>query len=200
MKNPIIIFGDYYRKNHLLDPDTIDCMEYTLRSFFNEISKAFIFGCIFAFLGLFIEFFLCCLSLISIRLFAGGIHCKTYWRCFFLSFFLINICVLFPIFFVFDLHILLILSIASIVLPFMLSPVTPTFRIIKCEGKRIRLKVLASVMTLFWIICTWFYIEAYSLKTTIFLSIIISNYQLPFPFIKNALCEHCVILKKNRGD
>ena len=51
MKVVIRKFTDYYRKNELLDNDTIEKMEYTIESFFNEFSKFLIFSLIFILLN-----------------------------------------------------------------------------------------------------------------------------------------------------
>lgn len=73
--------GGYYRSHHLMPEEKIQCMEYTIHSILNEISKFVIYGCLFFLLGRWKVYWVVYLCFVSIRLFAGGVHCSTYLQC-----------------------------------------------------------------------------------------------------------------------
>ena len=177
MKHLASCIANYYRKNDLLDPQTIECMEYTVKAFFNELSKVFIYSVIFGMSKTLSYFFVSYITFVSIRLFAGGIHCKTYWGCFLLSFLLIGGCIYWPQFVHTPLNVLLILSLVSCVFPLFLSPVTPTFRIIKKTQQRKLLRVLAIATSVLWVLIAKAIEEDYYTAACILCTIIIANYQ-----------------------
>ena len=57
-----------------------------LKGLLSDFSKALIFFISFYFLGLHKEFLWGIFFLVLFRIFSGGIHCRTYWGCLFLSF------------------------------------------------------------------------------------------------------------------
>lgn len=175
------IIANYYRKHELLPDDTISCLEYTLKALLNELSKVLIYCCFFAFFKLLDAFLLSYLAFVSIRLFAGGVHCKTYWGCFFLSFLFMGGCVVSPLIFQIDHMVLCLTAIVSCVFPLLLSPMTPTFRVIKDGKKRVLLKVLAVVVSVAWIVTTCFMPYRDEIVSTILWTVSVANYQLIVP-------------------
>ena len=180
MKHLATVFADIYRKKHWLSEDTIDCMEYTLKSFLNEISKFLLYGLIFAGFHLLPDYIISYLVFVTLRLFTGGIHCKTYWKCFLLSFVFILICVLLPHFLVIRLWILIVIAGFSLILPILFAPVTPSFRMIKKKEDRVKLRVLAVLVTLFWIVTAVLVMPHLIWAEIILYSIILVNVQLIF--------------------
>ena len=187
MKHPATCIANYYRKNSLLDLQTIECMEYTVKAILNELSKVLIYSIIFGALQMLSLFFACYITFVSIRLFAGGIHCKSYWGCFLLSFLLIGGCIYWSQFAHTSLKILLILSLTSCMFPLLLSPVTPSFRIIKKAQQRKFLRILALATSLLWMLIAKVVTKDYHTAACILCTIIVANYQLIVPKVMSAI-------------
>ena len=180
MKSPPTLIANYYRKHALLPDDTIDCMEYALQTIYNEVSKFLIYLVFFAILRLTNVYLITYLSFISLRIFAGGIHCKTYWGCFVSSFLMIagtiacaHYCRNTPV--------LTYVSLLSVVFPAILSPVTPSFRIIKNKRNFWILKAIAIGFSFTLISIAYFYCDNAVYSNTMLLSVSVTNYQLIIP-------------------
>lgn len=183
MKNPASFVADYYRKKELLSPQIIDCMEYTLKTFVNELSKFILYCFIFSFLQSLVNFLLGYIVFVTVRAFAGGIHCKTYWGCFFLSLLFIGGGIYWPQLIGGNKDVLSIIALVSCIFPLLLSPVTPSFRIIKAEKNKIVLKLLAVIVSMGWIVIAYFAIDAYDAAGCILCMVSLANYQLVIPKI-----------------
>ena len=131
MKHLATYVADCYQKKELLPSTTIECMEYTLKALLNEISKCVLYGAIFSFFHMLPDFLLAYAVFVTLRLFAGGIHCKTYWGCLIVSFIMITTCLLLPRAFPDSRVIMTGLSMISAICPLLWAPVTPSFRMIK---------------------------------------------------------------------
>lgn len=70
---------------HFTDTE-ISRMDYTIRVFFYEASKIFVFIAIFTLLGKLEEYVICLVALLPFRWISGGLHFKNYWSCFLFSF------------------------------------------------------------------------------------------------------------------
>lgn len=187
MRGPAACIADYYRKKELLDEETIQKMEYTLKAVYNELSKLLIFIILFSIAGRSVSFLLCYIAFVSLRIFAGGIHCKTYWGCFFFSLISFLFFIYIPILVVVNMHILRIITYFSCVLPALFSPVLPSFRGIKNSRTKLILKITAVLVTLIWTSLSYIIDPAYSVSILIALST--ANLQLVIPVIRNILSE-----------
>ncbi len=179
MKHLAKYVADCYREKNIMPSTTIDCMEYTMQALLNEISKCLLYGVLFAFFHLLPDYLFACSVFISLRWFAGGIHCKTYWGCFVVSLFMLGFCILMPRFFMGNLDVMIAVSTVSIICPLILSPVTPSFRIIKKKQDRIKLRVLAVILSLFWIAVAALFIKELTNALIILYTVAMVNYQLP---------------------
>lgn len=172
--------ADLYRKHELLPSNTIDCMEYSLKAFENEISKFLMYTILFSVFDLFINFLLVYGVFVSIRLFAGGLHCKTYWGCAVVSLFMLSICVFIGFVNFENLSVLYIIAIVSSVCPILLSPLTPSFRLIKTDSHKILLKTIAVILTFMWVLFAWLALNDQVLIISVLFTVSLVNYQLVF--------------------
>lgn len=179
--DPAMYIANFYRKRNLLPEDTVACMEYTLKCIFNEISKVMIYTGLFWICGLLYEFWACYIVFVSVRIFAGGIHCKTYWGCFFVSFLFISLCVILPQVLSLSTPMLIWATLFSCAFPLLLSPVTPAFRIIKSKSHRTWLRLLALGICLSWVLFAQVANCNEKLMQTILLTVSVANYQLVLP-------------------
>ncbi len=183
MKHPACLIADFYRKQKIISQEDIDKMEYTLKTLFNEWSKFLSYLLVFMIVGEAIRYIICYLTFVSIRLFAGGIHCRSYWGCFFASFLFLSACVFLPDVFGDNYIVYLCLAFLSCLFPMLLSPVTPTFRVIQKQKNRVYLRLLAIAISLFWCFVSFWLIGYKNVSQSILCSISIANYQLIFPEI-----------------
>ncbi len=184
------IIATYYRNNKLLPDTTIDCMEYTLTAFVNEISKVLMYAIAFGAFGLLLNFLLAYIVFVSVRLFAGGVHCKTYWGCAIISFLMLGSCV--GIGFIGEnlKNLLFVFSLMSVVFPAFLSPVTPSFRIIKTDKHKMLLRIIAVLISLVWIVVSQVIVKNDVLSLTVLFAVSLVNYQLIIPaIIKHIKCR-----------
>lgn len=181
MQHPATVISKYYRKNNIMPSQQIECMEYTITTLLNELSKFLMYMIFFGVVGYLQEYLFCYISFVSLRLFAGGIHCKTYWRCFFLTFIFIGGCVFFTVLFPVSLAGLSITAGISCVFPMLLSPVTPSFRMIKNENHKLILRVFAILISCIWISAANYCGLSYSVASAVLCAISIANYQLIVP-------------------
>lgn len=175
------MIANYYRKTKLLSEDTIECMEYAMLALENEISKLLMFALVFLLLGLLEQFLLSYTVFVSVRIFAGGIHCKTYWQCTLVSMLMFSTCVFLADLCSESVKLLFVIALVSIVFPLMLSPMTPSFRIIKTDNHKWLLKTLAVLLSVGWIIFACMIINNKILSTTIMITVSVVNYQLVIP-------------------
>lgn len=182
MRFPATYIADYYRKNRLLDEETIQKMEYTIKAIFNELSKLIIFIILFSLLGKQISFLLCYLAFVSLRIFAGGLHCKTYWGCFTFSLISFLMFIYIPDLIDINIRIMQIIAYISCLFPAVFSPVLPSFRNIKSSRKKTILKITAVFVTLLWTSLSYTVISPkYSIS--ILLALSIANFQLIIPIV-----------------
>ena len=152
MQHPAKLVSKYYYSHQILPVQTIAFMEYVLMSLCNEWIKIVVYSFVFGLLGK-IEHFLVVLSITySIRWFAGGKHCKTFWGCFAMSFAIIALLIYippllpcFPICFSIILFILGIVTITRV-------PYTPPVRPIKKHRTIRTLRGFYITMLTAWII------------------------------------------------
>lgn len=181
MRGPATCIADYYRKKELLDEETVQKMEYTLKAIYNELSKLLIFILLFSLVGKSINFLSCYIAFVSLRLFAGGIHCKTYWGCFSFSLISFLFFIYIPVCMNINIHVLRMISYILCVLPALFSPVLPSFRRIKKERTKLLLKITAVLVTLIWTSLSYVIDSEYSVSILIALST--ANLQLLIPVV-----------------
>lgn len=173
--------ANYYRKKELLPEQTIVCMEYAMQAFENELSKFVMFAIAFGVAGFWTEFLLTYVVLVSVRVFAGGIHCKTYWRCAFVSFIMLVFCIVMARLSVPYASWAFAIAMVSVAFPLLLAPMTPSFRIIKSDKHKIVLKVLAMLLSLGWILLAGFVITDPVSAAVVVTTVSVANYQLIIP-------------------
>lgn len=185
MRGPATCIADYYRKKELLDEETVQKMEYTLKAIYNELSKLLIFILLFSLVGKSINFLSCYIAFVSLRLFAGGIHCKTYWGCFSFSLISFLFFIFIPVCMNINIHVLRMISYILCVLPALFSPVLPSFRRIKKERTKLLLKITAVLVTLIWTSLSYVIDSEYSVSILIALST--ANLQLLIPVVRDKI-------------
>lgn len=173
--------GGYYRSHHLMPEEKIQCMEYTIHSILNEISKFVIYGCLFFLLGRWKVYWIVYLCFVSIRLFAGGVHCKTYLQCLGVSFVFISAFVYLPRVFPWTIEALAEPAWLSLCMPLLFSPATPQFRQIKRRRTRWVLKLLAVVLGSGWILFGAYTTVSYDIRASVLWTVMVANYQLVVP-------------------
>ncbi len=183
MKSVSEIIAMYYRNNQLLPSDTIDCMEYTLKALINELTKVLMYVVVFAFFGVLSNFLLAYVAFVTVRLFAGGIHCKTYWGCALVSFLMLGSCVGVGVVAPEQQQTIFVVSLISIVVPVLLAPVTPSFRVIKTDKHKMLLRAVAAIVSLIWVMSAHLMIKNAVLSVTVLFTVSLANYQLIIPKI-----------------
>lgn len=176
-----VLTEGFFKKNTSLTEDQIQCAIYTLKALCNELSKVFLYSCIFAVQGLFGSFLLFYIVFVSIRVLAGGIHCHTYWSCFFVSLGFICIGVYAPFIIQKDIEWLIYTTVFSCFSPLLFSPVTPSFRVVRGKHKKILLKASAVLVTLIWFAWAVLAVRQREVMISILLAICLANYQLIVP-------------------
>ena len=174
--------ANYYRKNELLDEETIQKMEYTIKSFINEFSKFLMLFLIFLFLDKHIHFLWCYFAFVSLRLFSGGIHCNTYWSCFAVSLFSFLIFIFVPELINLNSKILFQSVALSVISPLVFSPVLPKVRKIKKRKIIVLLKTFSVIITMMWIVLCYYLIDGKYINS-ILIALLLGNIQLIFPVI-----------------
>ena len=175
--------GNYYRKKHYFPEDKVERIEYSLKATWNELSKALIYCLFFFFIGKWETFALVYVCLISIRLFSGGVHCRSYVYCLIISFVCLCICVFFPYFIRIPLSVLFGLSALSIVFAFLFAPVLPKIRTLKSRKQFRILKAFSVTSTVLWILIAYLYRKTDLISCNLLWTINLANYQLVFPYL-----------------
>lgn len=177
MKHPVTYIANIYRSRNWLPEETVQCMEYTLKALFNEWSKLAIYLLIFCCLRQAELFLLCYAVYVTVRLFAGGVHCRTYGRCFLVSFLFLGGCVV-------GAHVFLVpvlVAVLSCGVALGLSPVTPSFRMISSKKHCAWLRVGAAVIGVGWIVIAKVLCKNATLANGILITVACANYQLLIP-------------------
>ncbi|WP_123053551.1 accessory gene regulator B family protein [Clostridium sp. JN-1] len=131
-------------------------MEYGLICTFDEVTKLVPYFIIFWILSLQNYYAVALIFFCPIRLFSGGYHAKTYWGCFFMSFFVFCIIVFIGKYLIISHTILLLLLAASFILICIFSPVDNINKKIKSEKRRKQLKHYSILIALSLIIVCYF--------------------------------------------
>lgn len=174
--------GDHYRTKHHFSDDKVQRIEYTLETIWNELSKVLIYSLFFFLTGNWKTFSLVYICLVSIRLFAGGIHCISYISCLIVSFVYLCICVFLPYIIRISLNVLFLLSGLSIIFALFFAPVLPKVRSLKTRKQFWILKASSVITTALWISIAYLYRETSMISSNLLWTIIFTNYQLVFPY------------------
>lgn len=94
-----------------------------LKGIASELSKIIIFSILFYFLNLSYEFFVALFFLMLYRTSSGGLHCRTYIGCFFVSFLILSSGILLGITIFIPFYVMIIISLLMTVFGYILSPV-----------------------------------------------------------------------------
>ncbi|MBP2031889.1 accessory gene regulator B [Clostridium algifaecis] len=131
-------------------------MEYGLVCTFDEITKFVPYFFIFWLFSLQKYYLVALMFFCPIRLFSGGYHAKTYWGCFFISFIIFGIIIILGKYISIAKNLLIILTVASLVLICIFSPVDNINKRIKSQERRLKLKHLSIIVTLLLSIACYF--------------------------------------------
>ena len=131
-------------------------MEYGLTCFFDEVTKFIPYFIIFWIFSLQKYYVIALIFFCPIRLFSGGYHAKTYWGCFFISFFVFWIIVISGKYSIINSIVVISLLIISFILICIFSPVDNINKRIKSEKRRKNLKYSSILITLFLVIACYF--------------------------------------------
>ena len=143
--------SEYLGKNNnsLSEKDLLK-INYTLQVILGDISKIIIIFLIFLTLGLSELFFLSSFFLISTRLLAGGIHCKTYFSCLICSIIYFLIMILYALFAPeFNVTFYIIFAIVSLMITALYAPCPNEKRPIKNKTTS---KILSLISLTFWFV------------------------------------------------
>lgn len=122
-------------------------MEYGLLCIFDEITKIIPYYIIFLLFSLEKYYIVILIFFCPIRLFSGGYHAKTYWRCFFISFITFLGIIIIGKHVSFNNVILITSLIISFILVFIFAPVDNVNKRIKSNKRRIMLKYISIIIT-----------------------------------------------------
>lgn len=145
-------------------------MEYGLICVFCDATKFAAYFIIFYLLNLQQYFIISAIFFCSIRLFSGGYHADTYWRCFFMSFAIFLAIILIGKYLISNTIILTILLISSLSLVISFAPVDNINKRIKSEERRKKLKHYSIIITL--LLSGLSYLLPYKFLSTAVISIV----------------------------
>ncbi len=123
-----------------------------LKGILSDLSKTLIFFFIFYILGLHKEFLWGVFFLIIFRVYSGGIHCKTYFRCLLLSFVILFSGIMLGMYLILPKYLMIVLSVICSIVICLLSPVlAPTRPVLAKEAvnsAKLKEGVIVGVFTL----------------------------------------------------
>lgn len=172
--------------NTLTNTDLLK-INYVINVILNDILKLLIVGIIFTILDKTSLFILSLNILISLRLFIGGIHCKTSMSCLLvtiLHFFITTI--ISQILININIIICIIFFIISIVLILIYAPCPNKKRPLK---NKMILKILSLISFCFWII-VFFCTYTQRIRSCIFFSLVIQIIQIIINIKENHICKN----------
>lgn len=128
-------------------------MEYGLLCFFNEITKLILYFIIFYIFDSQDYYLVALLFFCSLRAFTGGYHANTYWGCFFVSLLIFCAIVIIGKNVVLGINVIAILLFMSLISVSIFSPVDNINKRIKSNERRLKLKYLSIIITIFlWVL------------------------------------------------
>jgi accessory gene regulator B len=169
-------------------------MEYGLLCFFDEVTKIIPYYVIFYLFSLQKYYLVVFVFFCPIRLFSGGYHAKTYWGCFFISFFIYCAIIIIGIHITTNTISTIVALIISILLMGIYSPVDNINKRIKSKERRKKLKKVSVVTT--FLLSVSCYLVPDSFFTTAVISILTAVVMMMIGYIINIYDEH-YILKNN---
>ncbi|AGK97486.1 accessory gene regulator B family protein [Clostridium pasteurianum] len=131
-------------------------MEYGLICAFDEITKLIPYFIVFWIFSLQKYYIVALIFFCPIRLFSGGYHAKTYWGCFFISFIVFFMIIIFGKYIMINNIISLLLLIVSFIFICIFSSVDNINKRIKSENRKKKLKNYSILITLILIIACYF--------------------------------------------
>lgn len=158
-------------------------MEYGLICFSNEITKLIPYFIIFYLFGLHIYYLVALLFFCLMRVFTGGYHAKTYWGCFIVSLVIFGIIIIIGKNVMLNITAIIVILIISFILVVIFSPVDNINKRIKSNERRVKLKYLSIIITLF--LCGLSYILPGEFLTTGVISIFAAVLMMLLGFLNN---------------
>jgi accessory gene regulator B len=142
----------YIQKNsELKNIDDLEKMNYALQTIFNEIFKIIMLIILFRVIGNLNYFLFSMMILLSIRLFAGGLHAHSLLTCLmWTTFFFILTSIIAPLLPKLNPSIYYILSLLNLAIIVIQTPYPNPKRPIKNKKRRQYLKILAISFSIFW--------------------------------------------------
>lgn len=166
------------------DEDDIDMMRYSLQAILWEIEKAIYLFLLFALMGRYDYFLITLITLLSIRVNAGGYHAQTSLGCFIYSFlmFFMSIMVL-PLLPLNSIGIIAI-SVFSLFVTILAAPIcSPEKQAIQGREKDFNKKIISFSITLIWLICVYIF-KSHTYAQPVLWMIFVQNAQLLLEYIR----------------
>ena len=168
----------------IYEEDDIDMMRYSLQAILWEIEKALFLFLLFALMGRYDYFLITLVTLLSIRVNAGGYHAKTSLGCFIFSFlmFFISIMVL-PMLSLNSIGIIAI-SIFSLSVTIVAAPIcSPEKQAIQGKEKDLNKKITSLAITLVWLALVYIFKE-HTYAQPVLWMIFLQNAQLLLEYVR----------------
>lgn len=144
-------------------------IEYGLTCIINELLKTIPYFIIFYFLSLQWYFITTFIFFCTIRLFTGGYHAKTFWRCFFMSLVILTTIILIGKYAVLNKTFIILILLSSFIFVCINAPVDNINKRIKSRERRSKLKIASIVVTM--VLCAMCYFIPSKYLTTAVISI-----------------------------
>lgn len=104
-------------------------VKYVLASIFSEFSKLLLFGILFGILGYFYSFLVSIVLLLFLRINIGGLHCKHYMSCLFLTFIVLFCSIMFfPNLISLSASYIILFSMICMIINYWIGPIASPFR------------------------------------------------------------------------
>lgn len=171
---------NYIRSNSdFTNSDDLDKINYAIETILNEAFKILILLILFSALGKLRYFNFSIIILLSIRIFSGGLHSKTFLGCLlWTTLFFTTTSIVAPIIPKVSIGIYYLISLFNLSVIITKSPYPNPNRPIKSKKRRQVLKILAIFFTIFWIIALLFFTNDISYLNCGIFTILLQSLQL----------------------
>lgn len=127
-------------------------LKYSMEVLFNEISKLILLLIIFSILGFITDFLYSVLAILSIRLFTGGIHFKTYTECFVFTVFFFSVSIFFKNNVILGTSSLILLLIFTLFIILLFAPIVGNNRPVYSNKKLFKFKCFGATIIIVHIV------------------------------------------------
>lgn len=168
----------FYRESGIFDEDQLQLISYAVKSIINDVSKLMILLSIAVLTDTVILFFVVLIPFVTVRMFLGGIHMKSYWKCFG-----VTVGIMFSImFFSFccknNTFILLGLSVISMIGMTIVGPRVSMKKRVMSERRRNTFRTVGVMLEMIYIMIALMGIKNPMYQAGIYLTLLISNMQI----------------------